>query len=884
MKNKLLSALLTIVIAACPVVASGTTALATDAGNLTATKGVYWFETHEVGHDLTDTFIYDDDLLKGDSLNYNQKLATMSFELAVASESSERFPKTTEGYKLKSLNLRSYLTDNGFVDFDTNQDYKEKMTRESMGAACAHKKIVDNGKEYTLLAIVPRSAGYESEWGSNFKMSGSPDDIGDHAGFKNGRNKVLEFAGQYVEKYGIKGDIKVWTAGYSRGAGVTNQVGAALLAQPNQYLGSNVHLDPSNVYCYTFGTPKSASTGTNGADFGQYDASLFKRVHNTFETYDIITIAPPAGFGFNRYGSDSDWSHNTYASAANKERMLWFLKQTNNVVYDLYMNGGDPDGFKPKTIDPKALIKEQKLVIKDDPNPDAYLPKNQRDFMRMMDESVNVAVDKDKAATGTTTREKYCTGGYQDAAYYFCGWYFSHLEKGDALIQGIEGSRFAIPLVASMYISYMLERFPETQFSDLQGSKGAIELSISKLEAIIADMKTKGEAIPAGLEADIASFKSELNSATTFGDVSNRAGNIRTILFGSVFGSGLKNAGMDSDDPTAYNNLTGTAESRALSRILTYVMLYDVNQTEKKISFTEITQQVSHFATFMGNASSYMRPHNNEIILSWLRTLDSNYDDFVKENAAQQSGYRRAYISQPAGVDVTGQVKDENGNVLAEFKNGAMTSRSDNWIGITTSDNGNWLRLPADKKYFIDLDVSKETTLDLRMAEWSINDDKEVRIETSDKKYNWTGLKMKPGKKVRWVFEAVPAGSDGSYKLPSTAAYYIQYLATITFDLNGGKLWKQSGKVTKEYAIGDTIKMPKPTRKGYTFKYWKGSKYKAGAKYKIKGDHTFKAVWGKGSGVDTGDHNDLTTWMLVMAVSLMTILLMAVLRLRRRHI
>ena len=36
-----------------------------------------------------------------------------------------------------------------------------------------------------------------------------------------------------------------------------------------------------------------------------------------------------------------------------------------------------------------------------------------------------------------------------------------------------------------------------------------------------------------------------------------------------------------------------------------------------------------------------------------------------------------------------------------------------------------------------------------------------------------------------------------------------------------------------------------PTRTGYTFQYWRGSEYEAGADYTVTGDHTFTAVWEK---------------------------------------
>ena len=191
----------------------------------TSTKGAYYIAGHEVGTDVRDTFVYDDELLKGDSKTYNRSLATMTYELAEASMSSDREPKTVAGYTNKSRNLKAYLEDNGFVDFETNEWYKKRMTVSSMGGACAHKKIVDSGKEYTLLVIAPRSAGYEAEWGANFIMNEGAEDTGDHAGFRNGKNIVLAFAKEYIQKHQINGDIKVWLEGYSRGAGVANQVG-----------------------------------------------------------------------------------------------------------------------------------------------------------------------------------------------------------------------------------------------------------------------------------------------------------------------------------------------------------------------------------------------------------------------------------------------------------------------------------------------------------------------------------------------------------------------------------------------------------------------------------------------------------------------------------
>lgn len=721
--------------------------------SLTATKGVYFFEPHEVPDiDLTDTYVYDDNLLKGDSREYNKSLATMTYELAIASMSSQRVD-----YPEKSQNLRAYLEDNGFVDFEANGDYKKKMTTETMGVACAHKKIVDSGKEYTLLVIAPRSAGYEAEWGNNFVMSEKADDTEDCAGFKNAKGIILDFARSYIQKHGISGDIKVWTAGYSRGAGVTNQVAAGLLNQPQHYLGENISLAPGNLYCYTYGTPSGASTsgaGGSGTE-GVYDDSKFDYIHNTWEGYDIVTAAAPKSFGFDKYGTNTG-----YASDEKKGRMLEMLKQTNSVVYDLYMHGGDPDKFAAKTIDVEALIESKEIKLKNDE--DSYLPSSQKDFMSMMADSLYEA---------TGGRSGYYTGNYQAAMKDFCGYFFSHMDQGSNLVSGINESKYTVPLVAFMYISYMTERYADTAFN--AETIGEIKDAIAMLEKSITEMEATGEEVPQELKVQLAELRTKLDTASNWGAAKELARGITAILYSQVMGEGLTKAGLPSEDLPLYDRITGIDESKAMSRILSYLLLYDKKQSSDNpvLSFKTVSQQMKHLATFIGNSSSFMRPHNNEVILSWLRANDSYYDDFVKENTAQKSGYRRLYIEQPDGVSVTATVKDDSGNIVAVAKDGKLVSRTDSWIGVTTCDTGNWLRLPCDKTYKVDLKAGKDTKLNLKATEYSVYDGKEVRTVTSDKKYNWKGLEVKANETTTWVISAIPGSK---YSIASSAYYYIE--------------------------------------------------------------------------------------------------------------
>jgi len=78
----------------------------------------------------------------------------------------------------------------------------------------------------------------------------------------------------------------------------------------------------------------------------------------------------------------------------------------------------------------------------------------------------------------------------------------------------------------------------------------------------------------------------------------------------------------------------------------------------------------------------------------------------------------------------------------------------------------------------------------------------------------------------------------------------------ISYDLNGGMLNGKTGKVVIEGTNGTTIILPEPTREGYIFDYWEGSRYNAGDEYVINGDHTLTAHWKKASAAPGEDEED----------------------------
>ena len=97
-----------------------------------------------------------------------------------------------------------------------------------------------------------------------------------------------------------------------------------------------------------------------------------------------------------------------------------------------------------------------------------------------------------------------------------------------------------------------------------------------------------------------------------------------------------------------------------------------------------------------------------------------------------------------------------------------------------------------------------------------------------------------------WTPKIAVVTGNATYKATYRKTPVPAEKATLTFDLAGGTLAGRTGRITIEAGVGDTIKLPgAPERTGYTFKYWKGSQYKAGAEYTVTGDHTFTAEWEK---------------------------------------
>ena len=268
--------------------------------------------------EFTDTCHYSDSWFFQDSYTMNPKLALVSAMSGGASYSNRL---DNNGRKIASL-----LEAAGFSSIQKNEYYSQGIKLEDSMGAIIGKKILkdDSGKRYTLLGVFPRNAGYGAEWTGNFNIG----EKGFHTGFLAARDEMLRFMKYYISANNVSGDLKIWAAGFSRGAAVINLLGG-FLAEDSGYFGNDVRIAPKDLFVYTIGTPSAAPTtlskgealsvsGARGEGYSDtnipvytysgsqgnidFSAERYHGIHNFVAYGDYVTKLPPESWGFTRFG------------------------------------------------------------------------------------------------------------------------------------------------------------------------------------------------------------------------------------------------------------------------------------------------------------------------------------------------------------------------------------------------------------------------------------------------------------------------------------------------------------------------------------------------------------------------------------------------------
>ena len=619
--KKITAILLSVAMLAGMLATSTLTAYATDE-EADVKKGEFIFAPHTyTAGDLTDIYYYTDEVFSGSALDYNEHLATMSMILAAASISSQ---EADASYEVKSRNLSYLLREWDFSGFEINEYYEQKPGEQTMGVGVAYKVIGEGEDAYTLLAIVPRSAGYQKEWAGNFTVGID----GVHEGFATGRDIILEFAKNYVAEHAdrFEGTVKVWTVGYSRGAGVANLF-AAYLDDNSEALG--IELKKENIFAYTFGTPSNVQYA-NEAEKAALESNCLN-IHNRYAEYDIVTYAPFKNWNFTYYGTTKLFDvHNE----EKKAEMLTFLEKTNKTIYDIYTAEGsttDPDNFMPVMI---QLNTEDGLGIELVPaDPELGIPGNQKEFL---DSRITYLVEN-----LVYDRETYVNGGYQYALQRLTSLYFGlDAEQSALLFEGM--SHDVMTLAAAYYCYYITECYLPLSESGMEAITvlgetlpmldayaellaEMYEVNTTEWYAYVSEFLASEEyaQLVATIEAVLAD--QELLSA----NLTMIQETIRNFAVGTtakVLGSGVAALTIDEAEKA---ELMVTMTSEEVTAPLTKFLVYLLLGSEDGIvaPFDPSNKNVALAVTFLTNAGRYMRAHNNEIILSWLRTEDSYYNN-----------------------------------------------------------------------------------------------------------------------------------------------------------------------------------------------------------------------------------------------------------------
>ena len=584
-------------------------------------KGEFVFAPHSyMDGDLSDIYYYTDSVFSGSAYDYNEHLATISMILASASISSQ---DADAGYEVKSRNLSYLLREWDFTGFEVNDYYMQRPGEQTMGVGMAYKVIGEGDSAFTLLAIVPRSAGYQREWAGNFTVGTE----GVHQGFATGRDIILDFATKYVEenKDNFRGTVKIWTVGYSRGAGVSNLL-AAYLDDNSDALG--IEVKKENIFAYGFGTPSNVQY-TDEEEKALLESN-YRNIHNRYSEYDIVTYTPFKDWNFTYYGTTRLFNVN---NAEKKAEMLTFLEKTNQTIYDIYTvenSSADPDNFTPLML--QVSQTEEGTSVEIVPADPAYgIPDNQKDFL---DSRISFLVNN-----LVPDRETYVEDGYQYALQRLTSLYFGlDAEQSELLFEGMSHD---IKTLAAAYYCYFISDYYLGKTSTMAFTAYIMIDMLPLIEDYVAEADfSDGTEMPAWYEFAYAFMQTEeyeqlktllptiasgAEDASEYIDmVRATIKNFAVGMTAKVLGSGVAALTIDEAEK-AELMVTMTSEEVAVPLTEFFVYLLLGSDDDLAEPFDPSNKNIALAVTFLSNAGRYMRVHNNEIILSWLRTEDSFY-------------------------------------------------------------------------------------------------------------------------------------------------------------------------------------------------------------------------------------------------------------------
>lgn len=323
-------------------------------------------------------YYYRDAYFLEPSTVYNEHLATMSHIVAMISSPNISDELYNESY----MKTEKLFTDIGFSSFESNFETDSATTPYTMGVSMAKKMIIENAEPYTLVAIGFRSAGYGSEWASNFTVGTKEECPEGHLGFHQARDHVLEFIVDYLDR-NVEGNAKIWLSGFSRGGAISGLTGAWLNDNTEKLKEYNISLDTDDIFTYTFEAPTSM------------DAELakekdYKNIFNIINPTDFIPLLPFGAWGLVRPGIDEILPSFDRKNADKINEILSGI--TPNVIYDSHE-------FKPYSADLVGstqvdFVNSIASIVSSRIDRDTYVKTMQLPLSRMFDKMLNSSTEE----------------------------------------------------------------------------------------------------------------------------------------------------------------------------------------------------------------------------------------------------------------------------------------------------------------------------------------------------------------------------------------------------------------------------------------------------------------------------------------------------------
>ena len=278
-----------------------------------------------VMEDLTKTDI-SESVNSGSIESFSYEMAKASLALSLCSGNSESMKKALERVSFKN--------------FKANDDYYKTPTKDSIGVACAVRKV----DEESIVSVVFRSLNYGAEWASNMTM-GDGTDSEDHKGFSDAAKKAKSFILDYIKSLENPGKVSIWFSGHSRGAAVANIIaGEFTLAGAEYFKENGINIGAITAYCYA--TPKAVSR----KKVLNQGAKVKGCIHNIVFDRDIVRRIPPSDFGFDTYGE----TRLITPDKSKTEEMEKLLKMLDTGLYTKYMNCKSEN--KPTNLTPGEYV------------------------------------------------------------------------------------------------------------------------------------------------------------------------------------------------------------------------------------------------------------------------------------------------------------------------------------------------------------------------------------------------------------------------------------------------------------------------------------------------------------------------------------------------